>query len=88
MLDLLLMSSLPPLISDLGLVMGAAAITTLLFKKLKQPTVLGYILVGILVGPHFPLFPSVVDTESVEIWAQIGVIILLFCLGLEFSFNK
>jgi len=88
MLDLLLMSALPPLISDLGLVMGAAAITTLLFKKLKQPTVLGYILVGILVGPHFPLFPSVVDTESVEIWAQIGVIILLFCLGLEFSFKK
>lgn len=82
------MSALPPLISDLGLMMGAAAVTTLIFKKLKQPTVLGYILVGILVGPHFPLFPSVVDTKSVDIWAQIGVIILLFCLGLEFSFKK
>ncbi len=88
MLNLFLMSALPPLISDLGLIMGAAAVTTLLFKKLKQPTVLGYILVGILVGPHFPLFPSVADTKSVEIWAQIGVIILLFCLGLEFSFKK
>lgn len=88
MINLFLMSALPPLISDLGLIMGAAAVTTLLFKKLKQPTVLGYILVGILVGPHFPLFPSVADTKSVDIWAQIGVVILLFCLGLEFSFKK
>jgi CPA2 family monovalent cation:H+ antiporter-2 len=82
------MTNLPPLISDLGLVMGAAAVVTLVFKRLKQPTVLGYILAGIMVGPHFPLFPSVADTESVEVWAQIGVIVLLFCLGLEFSFKK
>lgn len=82
------MTNLPPLISDLGLVMGAAAVVTLVFKRLKQPTVLGYILAGIMVGPHFPLFPSVADTESVEAWAQIGVIVLLFCLGLEFSFKK
>lgn len=82
------MSNLPPLISDLGIVMGAAAVVTLVFKRLKQPTVLGYILAGIMVGPHFPLFPSVADTESVEVWAQIGVIVLLFCLGLEFSFKK
>ncbi len=68
--------------------MGAAAVVTLVFKRLKQPTVLGYILAGIMVGPHFPLFPSVADTESVEVWAQIGVIVLLFCLGLEFSFKK
>jgi CPA2 family monovalent cation:H+ antiporter-2 len=82
------MSHLPPLISDLALVMGAAAVVSLIFKRLKQPTVLGYILAGIMVGPHFPLFPSVADTESVEVWAQIGVIVLLFCLGLEFSFKK
>ncbi|GAA4460414.1 cation:proton antiporter [Nemorincola caseinilytica] len=82
------MTHLPPLISDLGLVMGAAAVVTLVFKRLKQPTVLGYILAGIMVGPHFPLFPSVADTESVDVWAQIGVIVLLFCLGLEFSFKK
>ncbi len=82
------MSHLPPLISDLGLIMGAAAVVTLVFKRMKQPMVLGYILAGILVGPHFPLFPSVADTESVEVWAQIGVIVLLFCLGLEFSFKK
>lgn len=68
--------------------MGAAAVVSLIFKRLKQPTVLGYILAGIMVGPHFPLFPSVADTESVEVWAQIGVIVLLFCLGLEFSFKK
>jgi CPA2 family monovalent cation:H+ antiporter-2 len=68
--------------------MGAAAVVTLVFKLLKQPTVLGYIIAGIMVGPHFPLFPSVADTASVEVWAQIGVIVLLFCLGLEFSFKK
>ncbi len=82
------MSNLPPIISDLGLVMGAAAVVTLVFKRLKQPIVLGYILAGLFVGPYFPLFPSVADRESVETWAQIGVIILLFCLGLEFSFKK
>jgi len=82
------MSHLPPLISDLALVMGAAAVVTLVFKRLKQPTVLGYILAGIFVGPHFHLFPSVTDIESVDVWAQIGVIVLLFCLGLEFSFKK
>jgi len=82
------MSNLPPLISDLALVMGAAAVVTLVFKRLKQPMVLGYILAGIMVGPDFPLFPSVADKEAVEVWAQIGVIVLLFCLGLEFSFKR
>jgi monovalent cation:H+ antiporter-2, CPA2 family len=82
------MSNLPPLISDLALVMGAAAVVTLVFKRLKQPTVLGYILAGVLIGPHLPLFPSVADIKAVEVWAQIGVIVLLFCLGLEFSFKK
>ncbi|MBX2906315.1 MAG: cation:proton antiporter [Taibaiella sp.] len=82
------MSNLPPLISDLALVLGAAAVVTLVFKRLKQPLVLGYILAGIFVGPNFPLFPSVADKEAVEAWAQIGVIVLLFCLGLEFSFKR
>lgn len=82
------MSNLPPLISDLALVMGAAAVVTLVFKRLKQPLVLGYILAGVMVGPNFPLFPSVADKEAVEVWAQIGVIVLLFCLGLEFSFKR
>ena len=82
------MSQLPHLITDLGLILAAAAIITLLFKKLKQPLVLGYIIAGVLVGPHLSIFPAVTDSESVEVWAQIGVIFLLFSLGLEFSFKK
>ena len=82
------MTHLPNLITDLGLILGAAGITTLLFKWLKQPLVLGYIIAGLLVGPHTPLFPSIVETENINIWAEIGVIFLLFSLGLEFSFKK
>jgi CPA2 family monovalent cation:H+ antiporter-2 len=79
---------LPNLIVDLGLILGAAAIMTLLFKKLQQPLVLGYIIAGILVSPHFKLFPSVIDMANVQVWAEIGIIFLLFSLGLEFSFKK
>lgn len=79
---------LPNLIIDLALLLGAAALITLLFKKLKQPLVLGYIIAGILVSPHFKLFPSIIDTANVQVWAEIGVIFLLFSLGLEFSFKK
>lgn len=79
---------LPQLIIDLALLLGAAAVVTLLFKWLKQPAVLGYIIAGLMVGPHFHLFPSVTDAKNIEIWAEIGVIFLLFSLGLEFSFKK
>lgn len=82
------MIHLPNLIIDLGLILGAAGIITLLFKKLRQPLVLGYIIAGLLVGPNFPLFPTVSDGDSIKIWAEIGVIFLLFSLGLEFSFKK
>ena len=82
------MSTLPVLIKDLAYLLGIAGVTTLLFKLLKQPVVLGYILAGLLVGPYFDLLPTVVDKHGVEIWAQIGVIFLLFSLGLEFSFKK
>lgn len=82
------MLHLPHLIADLGLILGAAAIITIIFKWLKQPLVLGYLIAGFLVGPHFKLFPTVVETESISVWAEIGVIILLFSLGLEFSFKK
>ena len=82
------MIHLPALITDLALILGAAALITLLFKKLKQPLVLGYLIAGFLVGPHFHLLPTVTDTESIEVWAEIGVIFLLFSLGLEFSFKK
>ena len=82
------MSHLPNLIADLALILISAGITTLLFKKLKQPLVLGYIVAGFLVGPHTFLTPSVVDTANIQTWSDIGVIFLLFALGLEFSFNK
>lgn len=82
------MLHLPPFISDLALILGAAAVITLLFKKLKQPVVLGYIIAGLIVGPNFHLFPTIVEIESVRTWADIGVIFLLFALGLEFSFKK
>jgi CPA2 family monovalent cation:H+ antiporter-2 len=82
------MIHLPVLITDLALILAAAAVTTLLFKYIKQPLVLGYILAGFLVGPHAAYLPTVTDNESIHIWAEIGVVFLLFSLGLEFSFKK
>ncbi|CAC9975693.1 sodium:proton antiporter [Flavobacterium panici] len=79
---------LQPLISDLGLILMTAGIAVLLFKKMKQPLVLGYLIAGFLAGNHFDFFPSITEMKSVEVWAEIGVIILLFSLGLEFSFKK
>ena len=82
------MAHLPVLIKDLALILGAAAIITLFFKKIKQPVVLGYIIAGLIVGPNFKLFPAIGDVEGIKIWAEIGVVFLLFALGLEFSFKK
>lgn len=82
------MHHLPNLIIDLALILGAAGITTIIFRRLKQPMVLGYIIAGLLVGPNFKLFPTISEIEGIKIWAEIGVIFLLFALGLEFSFKK
>lgn len=82
------MNELPPMIDDLALILIVAGLVTLVFKKLKQPLVLGYIVAGFLVSPHMPYTMSVVDGESVKLWADIGVIFLLFSLGLDFSFKK
>lgn len=82
------MSSIPPFINDLGIILIAAGITTIVFKLLKQPVVLGYILAGIISGPFISLFPTVSGIANIKIWADIGVIFLLFALGLEFSFKK
>ena len=82
------MSELTPLISDLALILVCAGVMTLVFKRLKQPLVLGYIVAGFLASPHFTLTPSVIDTASIHTWSEIGVIFLLFALGLEFSFKK
>lgn len=82
------MSHLPTLIADLALILISASIITLLFKWLKQPLVLGYIVAGLLAGPYVHIFPTVGDIANVNIWAEIGVVFLLFALGLEFSFKK
>ena len=82
------MSQLPTLIADLALILICAGVMTLLFKKLKQPLVLGYVVAGFLASPHMPYTPSVMDTANIKTWADIGVIFLLFALGLEFSFKK
>ena len=81
-------SEVPTLINDLALILIVASTVTLLFKKLKQPLVLGYIMAGFIVSPHMPYTMSVMDTVDIKIWADIGVMFLLFSLGLDFSFKK
>ena len=82
------MADLAPMINDLALMLIVAGIVTLIFKRLKQPLVLGYIVAGFLVSPHMPYTASVADTENIHLWADIGVMFLLFSLGLDFSFKK
>ncbi len=82
------MGHLPKLIEDLALILIVAAFVVLIFRKIKQPLVLGYIIAGFLVSPNFKIFPSVVDMTNIKTLAEIGVIFLLFSLGLEFSFKK
>lgn len=82
------MGHLPDLVYDLAIILMTGAATTLIFRRIKQPLVLGYIIAGFIVGPYFKLFPTIADTHNIETLAEIGVIILLFSLGLEFSFKK
>lgn len=82
------MSELPSLVKDLALILVVAGFVTLVFKKLRQPLVLGYIVAGFLVSPHMPYLMSVVDKADIQTWADIGVIFLLFSLGLDFSVKK
>lgn len=79
---------IPSIMSDLALILISASLTTLMFKWLKQPVILGYIVAGLLVGNQFQLVPTVSDFSGVRAWADIGVVFLLFALGLEFSFKK
>lgn len=76
------------LIGDLALILLLGAVVTILFKKLKQPVVLGYILAGFLASPKFTYLPSISNLENIEFWAELGIVILMFTLGLEFSFKK
>ena len=82
------MAELPTMIADLALILIVAGVVTLIFKRLKQPLVLGYIVAGFLVSPNMPYTASVVDMTGVHLWADIGVMFLLFSLGLDFSFKK
>lgn len=79
---------LAPLIQDLAIILAVAGLMSLLFRRIRQPVVLGYILSGIIVGPHTPPFQLVTDVPSIQTWAELGVIFLMFTLGLEFSFRK
>ena len=76
------------LVKDLALILISAGLFTIISKWLKQPLILGYIVAGFLIGPHMGLFPTVTSVESVNQWSEIGIIFLLFSLGLEFSFKK
>ncbi len=78
----------PQLIIDLAIMLTTAAVVTIVFRKLRLPTILGYIVAGFLIGPHFPLFMNIESTASVETWSEIGVVIILFHIGLEFDFHK
>ncbi|MBR0049204.1 MAG: cation:proton antiporter [Prevotella sp.] len=82
------MSQLEPLMADLALILICAGVMTLIFKSLKQPIVLGYIVAGFLASPNMPYMPSVSDMHGIHLWSDIGVVFLLFALGLEFSFKK
>ena len=82
------MSHLPTIITDLAMILLVAGVTTILFKKINQPLVLGYIIAGFITGPNFSFFPTITDKVNVQSWSEIGVIFLLFALGLEFSFYK
>ncbi|MCF2590888.1 cation:proton antiporter [Prevotella hominis] len=82
------MAEIPFLVKDLALILMVAGIVTIIFKKLKQPLVLGYIVAGFLVSPHMPYTMSVIDETAIKTWADIGVIFTLFSLGLDFSFKK
>lgn len=82
------MQPLAPLIKDLAVILGVASLVTLLFQKIRQPVVLGYLLSGIIVGPHVPPYDLVTDVPSLHTLSELGVIFLMFSLGLDFSFHK
>lgn len=82
------MENLPALFMDLAVILITAGVITVVFKWLKQPLVLGYILAGFFIGPYFPWFPAVTDTQNVHVWSDIGIVFLMFALGLEFSIKK
>ncbi len=79
---------LAPLIQDLAFILAIAGITTFIFRKINQPVVLGYLVAGFIVGPHTPPFPLITDLPNIQTWGELGVIFVMFSLGLDFSFHK
>jgi len=82
------MSSLSPIFLDLAIILTTAGVITVIFKWLKQPLVLGYIVAGFFIGPYFPWFPAITDDTNIHVWSDIGIVFLMFALGLEFSIKK
>ena len=82
------MAELNPLFRELALILVTAGVITVIFKRLKQPLVLGYIVAGFFIGPHFPWFPVIKGDENLTLWSEIGIVFLMFALGLEFSIKK
>ena len=76
------------LVADLAVILIAAGVFTVISRALKQPLILGYIIAGFIVSPHLGILPAISSAESVKQWSEIGIIFLLFALGLEFSFKK
>ena len=79
---------MPSLFLDLAIILITAGVITVVFKWLKQPLVLGYIVAGFFIGPYFPWFPAIKDATNVHVWSDIGIVFLMFALGLEFSIKK
>lgn len=79
---------LPAMITDLAVMLLTAGVITIIFKKIKQPLIIGYILAGFLISPYFPLFFNAKDIDAIDLWSEIGVIILMFHIGLEFNLHK
>lgn len=82
------MHGLAPLIKDLTIILGVAGLVTLLFHKIRQPVVLGYLIAGMIVGPFTPPHALISDSANIKVLAELGVIFLMFLLGLDFSFHK
>lgn len=78
----------PQLITDLAIMLSTAGVVTIVFRKLKLPVILGYILAGFMIGPYFPAFLNIESMSSIDVWSEIGVIVILFHVGLEFDLNK
>lgn len=81
-------AAIPPLIFDLAIMLGIASLVTLFFQKIGQPVVLGYLISGIIIGPYTPPHILVNDIPNIKILSELGVIFLIFSLGLEFTFHK